>query len=175
MGREAFVHFTFLVAVFVFVTIFRGWFSPDYWAFWLGGVLGTVLPNVDHLIYVLTRGQELTPMRVEADLGKRKIWHALSVLAMTREERTGMIFHSFDFQVFFVGVALWVVTSSGSVLGIGLVLAFLLHLVVDQLVDFMETGGLERWNGSIIKVSRERQMWWWVGMMVVVLFIGFVL
>lgn len=177
MKKELFIHFSFLVSFFIFISLFRGWLNLSFWPLWLGGLLGTLLPDIDHLIYVyFLRPQELTSQRVNYMLGKRNVWGSLSLLAETRSERTKLIFHTATFQLIFLVLTFLVITSSGSMFGRGLVLAFSLHLLVDQAVDFMETGDLNNWFKNLpIRLEGRQQRLYWLIVLVLVLLFGFLL
>lgn len=175
MKKELFVHLSFLFSLLVFVSIFRGYLSFSYWSLWLGALIGTILPDLDHLLYVFfLKPQELTSQRVSYMLAKRNLWGSLNLLAETRSERTKLIFHTATFQLIFVVLAFFVLTSSGNILGRGLVLAFFLHLVLDQAVDFSETGSLDNWfkNFPLSLDVRKQKIYWW-GSLVVLLILSF--
>lgn len=176
MRREIFVHLSFFVSLFIFISILRGWFEPGFLAFWLGGIVGTLLPDLDHLVYAYVRGNELTSLRVSSLFERRRVLEAFSLLADTRGERKNLIFHNLSFQVVFFVLAFWVLTSSGNLFGRGLVLGFLVHLVVDQLVDLLETGSLDNWLvQSPIQIERDKHLLLWIGSFLLVVFFGFVL
>lgn len=176
MKREIFVHLSFFISFFIFISILRGWFELVFLAFWLGGAVGTLLPDLDHLVYIYVRDNELTSLRVASLLDRRKVREAFSLLADTRAERKNLIFHSLSFQVVFLVLAFWVLTSSGNLFGRGLVLGFLIHLVVDQLVDLLETGSLDNWlSQSPIHIQNDRHLWLWTGFFLLVAFFGFIL
>jgi len=63
----------------------------------------------------------------------------------TKGERKELIFHTAYFQIIFLTFSIFVITSSGSLLGMGLVLAFMLHLLIDQIIDLMENNSLDSW------------------------------
>lgn len=173
MKKELFVHFSFLVSLIIFVSIIKGWFSLSYWPFWVGGLLGTILPDVDHFLYVyFLRPQELTSQRVNYMIGKRDFWGPLNLLADTRNERTKLIFHTATFQLIFWVLTFFVITSSGSLLGRGLVLSFSLHLIIDQVVDFSSMGSLSNWFGNFpIQIEGRRQKtYWWANLILLLLF-----
>lgn len=160
MRKEIFIHFAFLASFFIFISLVKRFFSLSDIAFWWGGVVGTILPDIDHFIYILLlRPQELTSQRAGHMIEKRDWLGTLSFLAETRYERTKIIFHTVSFQIIFTVLAFLVLTSSGSLFGRGLVLAFLLHLIVDQAVDIFETGGLSTWfRGFPISLAgREKE------------------
>lgn len=136
--------------LFAVATLLRGWFKPEYIFFWLGGLVGIVLPDVDHLIYIyLTKPHELTSQRATSLLSQRKVWKAFDLLAMTRTERKNLIFHSGMFQLAMFAFAFFVITSTPNLFGRGLVLAFLLHLSIDQAIDVSGMGSLAHWFENI--------------------------
>lgn len=147
MRREVFAHLAFWFSFFVLISIFRGYLSLTYWPFWLGGLIGTILPDVDHLIYVLfLNPHELTSQRVNFLFKKREVLRVVALLYETRNERKNLIFHTFLFQIIFFILTLFIVSSSASLLVRGMVLAFSLHLVVDQLADILEVKNLSNWG-----------------------------
>ena len=174
MKKEITIHFSFLVSFFLLITIFKGWFSFIYWPFWLGGVVGTLLPDIDHLIYVyFLKPHEHTSQRALHKLAMKDVKGLFTLLADTRGERTKLIFHTIFFQGIFVILAFFVLTSSGSMFGRGLVLAFLLHLSVDQMVDIEETGNLDLWLDSLsIKLDKEGAKTFWLLSLVVIFLLG---
>jgi len=196
--KEITIHLTSFFAAFVLITLFKGWFSLEYLPFWVGGILGTFLPDVDHFIYVyFLRPHELTSQRVSRMLSKRDYWDMVRLLVETRKERSRLIFHSAFFQVIFVVLTFLIMTSSGSVFGTGLVLAFYLHLLTDQYIDLAvmarvapkigmntklkkdflpeewgtEPNPLENWFKSLkLDLSKEKATIYWAGMLLVFIF-----
>ena len=177
MKKEVLIHFLFLIALFALVTLVKDWFDLIYLPFWFGGILGTILPDVDHLIYVYMLAPKEQTSQDVAGLISKSDWKAsLTLLASTRSERTNLIFHTAHFQILFLAFALLVITSSGSLLGRGLVLAFLLHLLIDEVVDFIETGNLSNWFNKIqVSLDKEQMQWYLIANIVVLLIFGFLL
>mgnify|MGYP001604517276 CR=1 FL=1 len=135
--KEFVLHIGTLFVFIVSVIVFKRWFDLAYWPFLVGGILGTILPDIDHLIYVyFVSPQDLTSQRVSYLVYRREILRSISLLYETRSERKSLIFHSTIFQIIFWILCFLVITSSGSIFGRGLVLAFSLHIVVDQAIDF---------------------------------------
>lgn len=179
MKREVFIHFAFLISLFIFVSLTKKWLSFSYWPFWVGGLIGTLLPDLDHAIYALyLRPQELSSQRVNYMLKKKEIWETIKFLGETRGERTRLIFHSAVFQIVFLVLTFWVITSSGGTFGRGIVLAFFLHLLIDQAVDITETGGLANWFKTFPfwtpEEKKQAWVWWGIGLILLLLF-GFLL
>ena len=177
MKKEAFLHLSFLVSFFVFISIFKGWVSLSYWPLWVGGLVGNLLTDFDHVIYVFfLKPHELTSQRASYMMGKKRFFDTVDLLAKTRTERTSLIFHSILFQLVFLVLTFFVITSSGNLFGRGLVLAFSLHLLVDQAVDLMEIGSLNTWfNNFPITIPEDKQGAYWGISMLVLLIFGFLL
>lgn len=175
MRRELFIHFAFWFSFFVFVAIFRHYFSLNDWPFWLGGIVGVFLPDLDHIIYVyFVRPQELTSQRVNYLVNHKELWRSVELLYETRSERRGLIFHTAFFQIIFFVVTFWFLTSSGSLFGWGLVLSFSLHLIVDQAVDLMETKNFDNWlKYSPWYLDYKNGMRFWYGAVALLLVLGF--
>lgn len=176
MRREFFLHLAFLVSFFLLVSVFRNWFSFSYWPFWVGGFFGAFLPDIDHLIYIyFLRPEELTSQRANYMLNKRNFGGTVSLLTDTKEERKTLVFHTILFQVIFLILTFLVLTSSGSLFGTGLVLAFSLHFLVDQIIDIRENSW-SRWLHQIpFPLEKDQfRFYWWVILILVLLF-GFLL
>lgn len=139
--------------------------------------MGTLLPDVDHLIYVyFMRPHEVTSQRVDSLVQKGQINKTLNLLYITREERAHLTFHTAHFQLIFLALTFLVLTSSGSIFGTGIVLAFSLHLLVDQVIDFMELGNINTWLEKMsIHLDRKQQIWYMVAIGATLLIFGFLL
>jgi len=144
--KEILNHIIAALLLTILVVVVKGWFDLSYWTIFLGAALGTILPDIDHVIYVyFLAPQELTSQRVGYMVSKKDFWGAVKLLAETRSERRELIFHTVFFQLIFLILTFFVITSTGSVFGRGLVLAFSLHLLMDQVVDLRQVGNLENW------------------------------
>lgn len=146
MKRELFIHYSYWFGFFVLIALFKHYFAINAWGFWVGGIVGTLLPDIDHIIYFYFVGpQELTSQRFDYMAHNHKIKRMLGLLYETRTERKGLIFHTIFFQAIFLLLTFWMLSSSGSLIGKGLVLSFALHLTIDQWVDVEEIGSLKNW------------------------------
>lgn len=135
MKRVFFIHLAFFVSVFILFSIFRGWLSFSYWLFWVGGVLGSIIPELDQLLYIfLINPQELSSQRVIYLIKNRNFTGALRLIIETKSERHNLIFHSDTFLVVSGILFIWILSSSGSILGFGIVLGLLLDLLLDRLI-----------------------------------------
>lgn len=125
-----------LLVFFVAAVLVKRIFNLGAIELFLGGLVGLYLPDLDHLIYVyILRPTDLTSQRVRAALAESKFSYALSIICDTHNERGKLIFHTALFQLVFFVLSFLVITSSGSLFGRGLVLAVLVHLLVDQWIE----------------------------------------
>lgn len=177
MKRELFIHLAFWFSFFVLISLFKHFLSLNYWPFWLGGAIGVLMPDLDHLIYVFFLGpQELTSQRVGFLWDRREYKRLIELLYETRSERKGLIFHTLFFQVIFLVLTFWIMSSSASLFGKGLVLSFAIHLSIDQLVDLIEMKNLSNWL-KFLPISldlRKSEIYWSAGMLLI-LIMGFLM
>lgn len=117
------------------VTLLRwDWHFNLIWL-WLGGLVGTFLLDIDHLLDIFfVHPNEVAKTETVSLLRQRKIREAVVFLADTAANRTKLIFHSTLAQVFFYGLCFWVLTSTGSLFVKGMVMAAGLHLLKDEVL-----------------------------------------
>lgn len=177
MKRQLLIYIVSFLIFFVLISLARGWFSTVFLAFWIGGLIGAILPDVDHLIYIyFLKPHELTSQRATRMLSRGEVWSTLNLLATTRSERTNLIFHNAAFQIIFLIFSFFVLSSSGSFLGRGIVLSFLLHLLVDQYIDFQQVGSIGHWTKSLeLKLDHKQSVFYWLAVGLILVFYGFVL
>lgn len=177
MKRELFIHFSFWFSYFVLLTLFNQYFSLSYWPFWLGGLMGMILPDIDHLIYAyITHPQEFTSQRIRHLLESKNIKRSIELLYESRSERKHLVFHTIFFQLIFFVVLLWVLTSSGSLLGKGLALSFAVHLLVDQMIDITEMQGLHNWFDNLpFKMDFAHSKSYWIIISFITVILGILL
>ncbi len=175
MKREIGGHIVFAALIFILASLVRNYVGFAYWEYYVGIFIGTLLPDLDHILYMYIHPTELTSQRFQALAGRKSFLPALDLLYHTRRERTDMLFHSAFFQVLFTVFAFLVVTSSGSLLGEGIVLAFLLHLTFDQFIDLTQVHSLKSWfDHSGIVISSNQASIYAVGMFLLTLLFVFV-
>ena len=177
LQKELITHFSFVIAFLALITLYKGLFDVYYLSFWFGGILGTILPDIDHFIYIyVLKPNDLSSQRIASYVDKRDTKNAIRVLYESRLERKSLIFHTAHFQLIFYVLAFLVITSSGSVFGRGIVLAFSLHLLIDQVVDFVETGNIDNWFKQISMDLDANQKKWYLGFNLAILLVfGFFL
>lgn len=177
MKKETLIQLVFLVSVFVLTSVFRNWLNLSFWPFWVGGIIGAVLPTVDHLVYVLyLKPMDLSSQRVAYFINQKQYGKAMAMLRETEKERTGLILHTFYFQLILIALSFLVITSSGSFLGRGIVLAFWLHLLLDQLFTFREKQSLNGWFAQMpFVMDKAKTTYYLIGNFVLFLLFTFLL
>lgn len=135
MRKVFFIHFAFFVSVFILFSLFKGWLGFSYWTFWVGGILGSIIPELDQLLYIFfINPQELSSQRVIYLFKNKNFLGAVKLLFETKSERHNLVFHSNIFLAVSGILFVWILTSSGSVLGFGIVLGLSLDLLLDRLI-----------------------------------------
>lgn len=174
MKRELFIHFSFWFFFFVLVAVVKHYFDLNLWPFWVGGLVGVILPDIDHLIYVyFIKPTDLTSQRINYLVNKKSLARSVELLYETRSERKGLIFHTIFFQAIFFVLTFWMLSSSGSYFGRGLVLSFILHLSVDQLMDLNDDKSLENWFTNLpFKLDYKQSKKYWIISTAIILLIG---
>lgn len=133
--------------------LLRGHSPADLPLLWFGAWLGTFLLDLDHLLYVFIYPEELTSLRVKYEFKHRNLKDALTLLTDTAGERKKLAFHHALFQLIFLFFCFFVLTSTESLFGAGLVMAIALGLLSDE-IRFLSRGqgkGLRTW------------LWWPIG------------
>jgi hypothetical protein len=173
MKRELFIHFSFWFSFFVAIAVIRSYFALPYWSFWFGGLVGVVMPDLDHLIYVyFIKPTDLTSQRINYLVNRKELTRSVELMYETRSERKGLVFHTIFFQLIFFVLTFWMLSSSGSYFGRGLVLSFILHLSVDQLIDFNDMQNLENWFTNLpFKLDlKQSKNYWMISTAIILLF-----
>lgn len=167
-------HFVFAAALFILISVYRDWLSLSYYSFWWGAVLGIILPYADYLIYVyLLKPKDAVSQEAVAMISKKKISKTADMLVSSFGTRKGLLMHNASFQALFLVFSIWIITS-GNLLGMGLVLAFMLHLILDQMTDFIEKGNIDNWfDGFPVNLDKQQRLWYLAANVVIFLYLGF--
>ncbi|MCD6225601.1 hypothetical protein J7J95_00760 [bacterium] len=139
--REIKSHLLLGLGIFVLVEaiwLFRGSFSTlKALLFFVGVIGGSFLLDSDHFLYWFF----LYPQKKESlqakTLWQQKDWRKLlALLGEKHRSHLSLVFHHFYFQAVLNLLALFVVTSTSSPLGQGIVLGAAGHLLKDEWEDF---------------------------------------
>ncbi len=164
----------FFFAFFILFTVYRRWLNLSFIPFWVGGLIGFLLPFSDYLIYVyLLKPQEKISLDIKSLISQKKILKAYENLLQYFSGKRGLLIHSALFQTLLLVFALWMVTS-GTLLAMGLVLAFMLHLILDQAIDLAEKRSIDGWyEGFPLDLDRQQKILFLVFNFLVFSYFGF--
>jgi len=174
MKKVLATHFVFTLAFFILFSVYRNWLNISFVPLWWGAVLGMILPFTDYLIYVyVLKPKDTVSQKVVEAVSQKGITKASDMLMAKLADRKGLLMHNASFQFVFLIFAIWMVTS-GSLLGMGLVLAFMLHLVLDQIMDLVELKNIDDWFvGFPLNLDYNQKRWFVTANAVVFIFLGF--
>lgn len=152
VGSHLLVSGVYLLAV----SLLSGRFDWGLVDLWLGGILGTFVLDFDHFWYWFVSHPEAEDSQRAKEIwenkekGIRGVTRAMRsfylLLQETHFTHTRLVFHSVLGQVVLLVLAIFVVTSGGSLLGTSLVLTAFLHLLKDEWADFKkDPRHLEDW------------------------------
>lgn len=165
MKKDILKKFVFFFLYFLLITFVKKYFSFSFWTFWFGGLVGLFLSNIDHLLYIFVfKPYELTSQRVISFIKNKRIKESLRLIYDTKDERIDLIFHSIYFQIIFLVLTFWIITSSGNLFSRGLVLSFLLSLVI-YLVDKVS-------KGQVILLDSQKSKIYLIGMVLALFILG---
>ena len=158
MKQHYSAYFAHLVILLLVLTLVKGLYDFSFVSLWLGGLAGIIMADLDQLIYVYFLHPE-DPISIQARgyISRRKIISAWTSLVATKRERKNLIFHTAHFYLFFLALTFFILTSTASLFGHGLVIGFILHLLTDQIRDFREKGNLDSWFDKLgIEVDGDK-------------------
>lgn len=152
--KEFVIHLLYLTPYLLLVMLFNRYFYLGVWQLWVGGVVGTILPFADHFVYIYYLApHELSSQRVVSYIKQKQYFTAFELAFATVHERGNLVFHTLLFNVVIAVLAFYIVTSTGSLFGKGVVLAFYVHLVVDMLQKYLSDK--ENYPGRAILVANS--------------------
>jgi len=152
MDKEGFNKFIGVVVLLIVLTFLKKWFSYSYVFLWIAVLLGYYLPIIDHLFYafVLRPNAEVSKnIRILVSpkmfISRKRMRNLVDYINATIDQREKLIIHTAYFQVIFSVLTFYVLSSSGGVIGRGLVYGFSLRLLVEQVVEFLKFGNIGKW------------------------------
>jgi hypothetical protein len=174
MKKEILTQLLFFLSFFLLISLIKHWFSFIYLYFWFGGLIGLALPIIDHILYAyVLRPDEVVSERIRFMIRNREFKSVFNYIIATKRERSKLIFHTAYFQIIFLILTFFVITSSGSLFGRGLVLAFSLHLLIEELSDFMDRRDITSWFREIpFEMNYDKIKVYILGNVLILLFLG---
>lgn len=176
MKKDLVTHLFFTVAFFLLVSLIRGWFTPAFIPFWIGGLVGIVLPDLDYIINIyFLHPEKETSKELASTIKTSNLTRSWDAIVKSRYEHSDLIFHTVYFQLLFIVFTFLMMTSSNSVFGIGVVLAFSLHLIIDQVSDMTERKNIENWFTKLnFNLNIKEQKWYLASQVAILCLFGFV-
>ncbi len=165
MKRELLTHFIFMIAFFLLITLLKRWFDLVFLPFWFGGILGTLLPDVDYFLQAyLIRPKDQMSQEIVSLVSQRRVIKILDFVLRAKRNLPDLLVHKASFQLIFVIFSFFIITSSANLFGKGLVLGFLIHLLLDEVVDLTENKNINPWfKGFFLNLDDEQKRWYLVG------------
>ena len=126
----------------VFATTFIYWlfFRVPYYQFiflFFGLSIGAFFLDIDHLVFWLYLSPNIEESRLaKIAIQKYDYKSIINLIQSTQYQHTSLIFHHFFFQVVVSLISVFVFTSSGSIFGMGFLLAINIHLLIHEIYDF---------------------------------------
>lgn len=131
MKKEIVKYSVLLFSYFLFLVLFNKLFSFSYWPLYLGALVGLLLSFTDHILHVFVfKPYELTSIRIKQFIKQKQFKNAILLLYDTKDERKDLIFHTLIFQIIFLVLTFWIITSSGNYFVKGLVLSYFLSICI---------------------------------------------
>lgn len=147
MKKKDLIPILFLIAGMALFHFRYGWFLV---LLGIGLLIGFYLYHLDHLIYCFFQApHELSSQRIMSYFRQKSWKQAFSIASQTENERSRTIFHSVVFQVALILAGFFILTSSTSLLGKGMVLGLLFHSVFDQGLRLVNKENLDSWFWQI--------------------------
>ncbi len=139
MKRYVLSHVPMAVVYAILVAVLRGgwwpisasWGVSQLW--WIiGVVVGVLLVYLDRIAYVYSFPNEQLSQQASWYFKEKKYFAALTLLDSRRHEQIKLTFRSALFMAAWVPLAFFALTSTASLLGKGVVMGVMLHILLDS-------------------------------------------
>lgn len=139
LRKEVVSHFSVTLVYFFLVSLFNLGLGWRLLIFWLGALIGTFLLDIDHIILGLNPLTEAEwAAKFKALWKEKKYKEAIIVGADSHVSHRRLIFHSVIFQPILLILTFFILTSTGSLFGAGLIMSMNLHLLKDLWHCYLE-------------------------------------
>jgi len=173
MSKEGFNKFIGVVVLLIVLTLIKRWFSYPYALVWLGVITGFYLPFVDNLFYAyVVRPEANISKNIRSLVSIRKIKQLVRYTNEVDGQQERSIIYSAYFQAVFLLLTYYILTSSGSLFGRGLVYGFSLRLLLEQVLQYMNTKELNKWFSemSIVMDAHKTRVFLYANGLVLLVF-----
>lgn len=147
-----------------FIGLVWAWALWQFWHefttrwIWIS-ILGSLLPDLDHVFYFITYGKSDTYTKDIAILFKKRKWRALTILLENgHKHQTNLSYHNVYFMIFLVCLSFF---SSAIDWEAGVILfgAMVLHYLFDIFDDFLILGSVnpnwKRWGRRKVQLATQ--------------------
>jgi len=142
--KEFYSHLLVTFIYFISISFFNIRLGFGLILLWLGALVGTFLLDIDHLLLCLDSSNKTWWAEKSRYLwNKKRYKEVIFYLGETHLEHRTLTFHSALFQPILLLLAFFVLTSTGSLFGSGLVMSLNLHLLKDEWQCFLTEGRLD--------------------------------
>lgn len=150
---------------FIVIVLLKRWFNVDGLIFLFGGLLGFIFPFFEYIIYIYFLEPESAFSKETKSVLKPQNFIAVSnEMYINGNLRKKFIIHTWYFYALILLLSIYVITSSGSYFGRGLILGFAITLSGIQIEDYLKLGTLNNWLSEPLKFfDKERQLWYLIG------------
>ena len=117
---------------------------------WIGGLFGYFLLDVDHLLDVFfLHPDNPENQQVKQAIAGRNWAKTWQILISTAPQRKHLVLHTVIFEAVIAVLAIYVATSSGGLFPSAVVLSFWLRILSEQTREYMSTGKMDSWFWQI--------------------------
>ncbi len=150
--KDGFNRFIGVVVLLVILTLAKSWFNYSFAFVWLGVLTGYYFPFLDYVFYayIIRPDAEVSRnIRSKISAGNlvslRKNKELISFIEAQASKFEKFTIHTAYFQVVFVIVTFFILSSSTSFFGRGMVYGIFLALFAEQTLAFLRTKNINRW------------------------------
>ena len=172
MKKKLITQLKISIILLILLSLYRWKLDLSFVFLWLGGLTGSLILYSDYLFQALLIHPELSVSQDAKKLfAEKKYQEAVFLIYKRKEEIQKFTFHTIFFQIIFTFFSFFVISSTVSHFGQGLVLCALLHLLYEQVLDLRKTGRLsDYWFAKInVYLPVERQKLYVGGMVIILL------
>lgn len=170
--KEAPIYSAVLLIYLVLITIIGWRIEWRTGFFWLGGFVGMLLYNLDHLVYLLWQNPETsTSAELQRLLKERRFKEALNLLSTTAGQREQLVGHSVIFFSVLIILTFFTLSSTYSLFGKGLVVGLYLYAVVNQGLLLIRSRDLSSWFWQVgLKPNYKGQAFYFLGLVLILIY-----
>ncbi len=142
MKQDFLFHLLPSFILFLFISIIWvifGISSKEILLLFFGIMLGTFFLDIDHIIYWFFRKPNTDESRIVRSTFQKKDFKSIyKLIRLAGKSHNNLIFHHYFFQISLNLISLFIFTLYSNVLVLAFLLSINLHLLVDEIKDYLE-------------------------------------